>query len=74
MSIKGSFVWGKNLKPDYVWFNGTASHYLIGDTVDPSQPLKINELYGQLRRSGCEDHSGEDPSRTNRSTTRRISI
>ncbi|HEY3295309.1 MAG TPA: tetrathionate reductase family octaheme c-type cytochrome [bacterium] len=46
MSIKGSFRWGKNLKPDYVWFNGTASHYLIGDTFDPSQPLKINPLYG----------------------------
>jgi hypothetical protein len=46
MSIKGSFVWGKKLKPDYVWFNGTASHYLVGDTLDPSKPLKLNELYG----------------------------
>jgi octaheme c-type cytochrome (tetrathionate reductase family) len=46
MSIKGSFTWGKNLKPDYIWFNGTASHYLIGDTFDPSKPLKINQLYG----------------------------
>jgi len=46
MSIKGSFKWGKQLKPDYIWFNGTASHYLIGDTFDPSKPVKINELYG----------------------------
>ncbi len=46
MSIKGSFVWGKQLKPEYIWFNGTATHYLIGDTLDPSKPLKINELYG----------------------------
>jgi len=46
MSIKGSFVWGKNIKPDYIWFNGTASHYLVGDTLDPSRPLKLNELYG----------------------------
>jgi octaheme c-type cytochrome (tetrathionate reductase family) len=46
MSIKGSFRWGKNLKPDYIWFNGTASHYLIGDTIDPSVPVKINTLYG----------------------------
>ncbi len=46
MSIKGSFVWGKNLKPDYAWFNGTASHYLIGDTFDPSQPLVLNPLAG----------------------------
>ncbi|HVN49644.1 MAG TPA: tetrathionate reductase family octaheme c-type cytochrome, partial [Bacteroidota bacterium] len=35
MSIKGSFRWGKNLQPDYIWFNGTASHYLVGDTLDP---------------------------------------
>ena len=46
MSIKGSFTWGKNLQPGYIWFNGTASHYLIGDTLDPSKPVKINELYG----------------------------
>ncbi len=46
MSIKGSFIWGKQLKPDYIWFNGTASHYLIGDTLDPSRPVRINELFG----------------------------
>jgi octaheme c-type cytochrome (tetrathionate reductase family) len=46
MSIKGSFVWGKQLKPNYVWFNGTASHYLVGDTFDPSKPVKMNELHG----------------------------
>ncbi len=46
LSIKGSFIWGKKLKPDYVWSNGTASHYLLGDPVDPSKPLKINELHG----------------------------
>lgn len=46
LSIKGSFTWGKNLKPEYAWSNGTASHYLLGDPVDPSQPVKINELHG----------------------------
>jgi hypothetical protein len=46
MSIKGSFIWGKKLKPDYIWFNGTASHYLVGDAFDPSKPVKLNELYG----------------------------
>jgi octaheme c-type cytochrome (tetrathionate reductase family) len=46
MSIKGSFVWGTNVKPDYVWFNGTASHYLLGDTFDPSKPLDLNDLHG----------------------------
>lgn len=46
MSIKGSFKWGKMLKPEYVWFNGTASHYLLGDKFDPSDVLQINKLYG----------------------------
>jgi len=46
MSIKGSFIWGKQLKPDYVWFNGTASHYLLGEKLDPTKTLKMNELYG----------------------------
>lgn len=47
LSIKGSFKWGKNLKPDYIWFNGTADHYLLGDTIaDTSKPLKLNTLNG----------------------------
>jgi len=47
LSKKGSFVWGKNLRPDYVWFNGTASHYLPGDRIDdPSKPVVLNPLYG----------------------------
>lgn len=47
LSIKGSFTWGKNLKPDYVWFNGTAKHYLLGDVVaDTSHPLVLNTLNG----------------------------
>lgn len=46
LSKKGSFRWGKNLKPEYVWFNGTANHYLPGDEVDPSQPVVLNQLNG----------------------------
>jgi octaheme c-type cytochrome (tetrathionate reductase family) len=47
LSIKGSFTWGKNLKPDYIWFNGTAQHYLLGDTIsDTTKPLILNKLLG----------------------------
>jgi len=47
MSIKGSFKWEKNVEPEYVWFNGTADHYLIGDTIsDTTKPLQINTLFG----------------------------
>ncbi len=46
-SIKGSFKWEKNVKPDYVWFNGTADHYILGDTVSNIDvPLSVNTLFG----------------------------
>ena len=45
-SKKGSFVWGKDVKPEYAFFNGRASHYLIGDKFDPADTLQINTLLG----------------------------
>ncbi|MGQ9488100.1 MAG: tetrathionate reductase family octaheme c-type cytochrome [Armatimonadota bacterium] len=46
-SLKGTFHWGKNLTPEYVWFNGTADHYLQGDKVeDPTRPVVLNRLNG----------------------------
>jgi len=47
LSIKGTFKWGKNLKPEYIWFNGNAQHYLLGDTIsDTTNPLVLNKLLG----------------------------
>ena len=47
LSIKGSFEWGRNLTPEYVWFDGTASHYLLGDKIqDTTKPLALNQLHG----------------------------
>lgn len=45
LSIKGKFVWEKNVQPDYIWFNGTADHYLLGDKIT-STPVQMNHLYG----------------------------
>lgn len=45
MSIKGSFRWEKNVKPEYVWFNGTADHYVLGDSIK-SVPVQMNTLFG----------------------------
>jgi len=45
LSTKGSFTWEKNVVPEYVWFNGTADHYVLGDTV-AELPLVINPLNG----------------------------
>ncbi|MCP4580414.1 MAG: tetrathionate reductase family octaheme c-type cytochrome [candidate division Zixibacteria bacterium] len=45
LSTKGSFIWEKNVIPEYAWFNGTADHYLLGDTIS-TMPLAINKLNG----------------------------
>lgn len=45
LSIKGSFKWEKNVRPDYVWFNGTADHYVLGDPID-TIPVQVNTLNG----------------------------
>jgi octaheme c-type cytochrome (tetrathionate reductase family) len=47
LSIKGSFIWGRNLMPSYIWFNGTAKHYLLGDVInDTINPVILNTLNG----------------------------
>ncbi|HPS64780.1 MAG TPA: tetrathionate reductase family octaheme c-type cytochrome [Ignavibacteria bacterium] len=46
LSIKGEFKWGRNLKPEYKWFNGTADHYFFGDSIT-SVPVQLNTLNGQ---------------------------
>jgi hypothetical protein len=46
MSIKGKFTWGRNVVPEYTWFNGTADHYIMGDKVDTTKPININTLHG----------------------------
>lgn len=45
-SIKGTFRWERNVTPEYLWFNGTASHYLTGDTMGADLPIQMNTLYG----------------------------
>ncbi|HPR47454.1 MAG TPA: multiheme c-type cytochrome [Spirochaetota bacterium] len=45
--MKGEFRLVKNAIPDYLWFNGEASHVLVGDVIDAtSQPVAINEVEG----------------------------
>ncbi len=48
LKIKGSFVYQKDLQPEYYWFNGTADRYLLGDEIDPSKPTPINLPHGNI--------------------------
>lgn len=55
LSTKGSFTYATNVKPEYIWFNGKASHYLLGDKIaDTSKPLIINELHGSYNDPGSK--------------------
>lgn len=47
LSEKGSFIWKKKLKPEYTWFNGTATHFMLGDKID-TVPLPLNHLGGNF--------------------------
>src|SRR3972149_3289405 len=43
LKIKGNFLYEKDFKPTYRWYNDTVSYrYLLGDQFDPSQPLQLN--------------------------------
>jgi len=39
---KGSFRWAKDVKPTYMWFNGSVDRYLLGDTMDPSKVTHLS--------------------------------
>jgi hypothetical protein len=65
LSIKGDFKWEREVVPEYVWFNGTADHYLLGDQID-TFPIQMNMMKG---RYTCADskivpvkvHRGKTP-------------
>ena len=46
LKIKGRFVYEKKITPEYFWSNGTASHYLFGDKVEPNEVTILNEPNG----------------------------
>ena len=49
LKIKGSFVYQKNFKPTYTWFNGNLAYrYLLGDKIDPSQITYIDKPAGGI--------------------------
>ncbi|MCX7872285.1 MAG: tetrathionate reductase family octaheme c-type cytochrome [Verrucomicrobiae bacterium] len=45
---KGNFTWAKNVRPEYVWFNGKVDFMLVDDQIDPTKVVKINKLYGDI--------------------------
>jgi octaheme c-type cytochrome (tetrathionate reductase family) len=48
LKIKGSFIYEKNLKPEFIWYNGTADRYLLGDPVNEDGLTPLNPPKGDI--------------------------
>ncbi|MDF0534174.1 tetrathionate reductase family octaheme c-type cytochrome [Shewanella yunxiaonensis] len=46
---KGSFTWGKMVKPSYAWYNGKADAYMAGDKMDPTKVTKLAYPMGDIK-------------------------
>ncbi len=45
-SKKGVWVWDSYIIPEYRWYNGVSVYKVIGDKIDPSKTVPINEVGG----------------------------
>jgi octaheme c-type cytochrome (tetrathionate reductase family) len=48
LKIKGSFIYESNLVPEYYWYNGSATRYILGDELDPDHITPINKPNGDI--------------------------
>ena len=47
---KGTFVWGKDVTPEYAWYNGKIERYLKGEKIkDPSKTVYVSKPVGDIR-------------------------
>ena len=44
---KGTFVWARDVAPSYLWFNGSVQRVLMGDKVNPSATVHLNQANGK---------------------------
>jgi octaheme c-type cytochrome (tetrathionate reductase family) len=45
-SKKGSFTFGENVVPDYLWFDGTVKYVMSDEKIDPARTVRINRFAG----------------------------
>jgi octaheme c-type cytochrome (tetrathionate reductase family) len=51
---KGTFEWGGNLAPTYMWFNGETDWVTTGEVVDPTEPIALNTMGGGFGKEGSK--------------------
>jgi octaheme c-type cytochrome (tetrathionate reductase family) len=50
LKIKGSFVYEKNVMPQYLWYNGNLSYrYILGDQIDPNVVTVLDQPAGDIK-------------------------
>ncbi len=47
--MKGEFRWANKVIPTYYWYNGSAKYYSLGDKIEPSQIVKLNDLNSDIK-------------------------
>jgi octaheme c-type cytochrome (tetrathionate reductase family) len=63
---KGNFVWDKNVRPQYFWYNGTIDAITAKDAIDPSKRVALNWPVGSpvdphSRIAPFKVHTGKQP-------------
>ena len=66
MKIKGKFVWKYGAEPEYYWWNGASSRYMVGDKMDPDGVTKIAYPLGDRQDAKAKIwpfkvHRGDQP-------------
>ncbi|WP_434086733.1 tetrathionate reductase family octaheme c-type cytochrome [Shewanella zhangzhouensis] len=51
---KGSFTWGKMVKPAYAWYNGKAGAYMAGDPIKADEVTRLSYPLGDIQDAGAK--------------------
>jgi hypothetical protein len=66
LKIKGEFVYESEFLPTYLWYNGTADRYLLGDVMYPKLVTVFNQPLGNIDDINSKifpfkAHTGQQP-------------
>jgi octaheme c-type cytochrome (tetrathionate reductase family) len=51
LKIKGEFLYGQDIVPEYLWFNRSVDRYLLGDRIDSTHVTELNRPHGGIQQS-----------------------
>jgi octaheme c-type cytochrome (tetrathionate reductase family) len=65
-TIHGDMVWARNVKPEYVWYDGSMKFTLLTDTLPAERPVVLNPIQGsypdpQAKIWPFKRHEGNQP-------------